>query len=156
MAATLAVTPASTDKPTPLAFLPNPFYQVYAGGQQDLAVAFLKAYGCAAVIGGGSDSREVYHPYAHPEKFQGLPELWHLGLGGTRGTDAGMRSLRSFPKLARLSLAGTEVGDAGVRQLGDVNGGNPEIVRLRTVFVGIVECPGWSRPSRSYARGSPR
>lgn len=60
-------------------FLPHVIYQVYAGDRQDLAVEFLKAYGCAAVIGGGPQSREVYHPYAHPEKFQGLPELWRNG-----------------------------------------------------------------------------
>jgi len=60
-------------------FLPAAIYQVYAGDRQDLAVAFLKAYGCAAVIGGGPESREVYHPYAHPEKFRGLPELWRNG-----------------------------------------------------------------------------
>jgi hypothetical protein len=60
-------------------FLPHVIYQVYAGDRQDLAVAFLKAYGCAAVVGGGSESREVYHPYAHPEKFHGLPELWRNG-----------------------------------------------------------------------------
>jgi hypothetical protein len=60
-------------------FLPHVIFQVYAGEKQDLAVAFLKAYGCAAVIGGGPQSREVYHPYAHPEKFAGLPELWRNG-----------------------------------------------------------------------------
>ena len=60
-------------------FLPHVIFQVYAGDRHDLAVAFLKAYGCAAVIGGGPQSREVYHPYAHPEKFAGLPELWRNG-----------------------------------------------------------------------------
>jgi len=60
-------------------FLPAVIYQIYAGDQQELAVAFLQAYGCAAVIGGGPESREVYHPYAHPEKFRGLPELWRNG-----------------------------------------------------------------------------
>ena len=39
-----------------------------AAGLMDL----LKAYGVDAVIGGGKDSREVYHPIAHPEKFAGL------------------------------------------------------------------------------------
>jgi len=60
-------------------FLAHAIYQIYSGDRQDLAVAFLKAYGCAAVIGGGPESREVYHPYAHPEKFRGLPELWRNG-----------------------------------------------------------------------------
>jgi len=60
-------------------FLPDVIFQIYAGEHQDLAVAFLKAYGCAAVVGGDRESREVYHPYAHPEKFHGLPELWRNG-----------------------------------------------------------------------------
>ena len=60
-------------------FLPDAIFQIYAGDRQDLAVAFLKAYGCAAVVGGDRESREVYHPYAHPGKFHGLPELWRNG-----------------------------------------------------------------------------
>jgi hypothetical protein len=60
-------------------FLPDAIYQIYAGAQQDLAIEYLKAYGCAAVIAGGADSREVYHTYAHPEKFRGMTELWRNG-----------------------------------------------------------------------------
>jgi hypothetical protein len=54
-------------------------YQIYAGDRQDTMLAWLKAFGVSAVIGGGPDSREFYHPYAHPEKFTGLPEIWRDG-----------------------------------------------------------------------------
>jgi hypothetical protein len=60
-------------------FLQDINYQIYAGDRQDTMLAWLKAYGVPAVIGGGPDSREFYHPYAHPEKFAGLPELWRHG-----------------------------------------------------------------------------
>jgi hypothetical protein len=60
-------------------FLQDINYQIYAGDRQDTMLAWLKAYGVSAVIGGGPDSREFYHPYAHPEKFAGLPELWRDG-----------------------------------------------------------------------------
>jgi hypothetical protein len=54
-------------------------YQIYAGDRQDTMLAWLEAFGVSAVIGGGPDSREFYHPYAHPDKFAGLPELWRDG-----------------------------------------------------------------------------
>jgi hypothetical protein len=59
--------------------LPHVIYQVYAGDKQQIGIDLLKAYGCDAVIGGGKDSAEVYHPYAHPEKFPGLTELRREG-----------------------------------------------------------------------------
>lgn len=59
--------------------LPHVIYQVYAGDKQQVGMDLLKAYGCDAVIGGGKESAEVYHPYAHPEKFAGLTELWRKG-----------------------------------------------------------------------------
>ena len=60
-------------------FLQDVNYQIYAGDRQDTMVAWLKAYGLSAVIGGGPDSREFYHPYAHPEKFAGMSEIWRDG-----------------------------------------------------------------------------
>jgi len=60
-------------------FLQDVNYQVYAGDRQDTMLAWLKAFGVSAIIGGGPKSREFYHPYAHPEKFDGLPELWRDG-----------------------------------------------------------------------------
>jgi hypothetical protein len=59
--------------------LQDVIYQIYAGDQQQVALAWLKAFGCDAVVGGGPGSREVYHPYAHPGKFEGWPELWREG-----------------------------------------------------------------------------
>jgi hypothetical protein len=60
-------------------FLQDVNYQIYAGDRQDTMLAWLKAFGVSAVIGGGPASREFYHPYAHPEKFAGLPEIWRDG-----------------------------------------------------------------------------
>jgi hypothetical protein len=60
-------------------FLQDVNYQIYAGDRQDTMLAWLKAFGVSAIIGGGPKSREFYHPYAHPEKFAGLPELWRDG-----------------------------------------------------------------------------
>ncbi len=60
-------------------FVPHVIYQVYAGDKQQIGIDLLKAYGCDAVIGGGKESVEVYHPYAHPEKFVGLKELRREG-----------------------------------------------------------------------------
>ena len=60
-------------------FLQDVIFQVYAGDRQQTALDWLRAFGCDAVVGDAKDSREVYHPYAHPEKFAGLPELWRDG-----------------------------------------------------------------------------
>ncbi len=54
-------------------------YQIYAGDRLGAAVAWLKAFGCSAVVGGDRASTEVYHPYNHPEKFHSLPEIWREG-----------------------------------------------------------------------------
>ncbi len=60
-------------------FLPDVLYQIYAGDRQETMLAWLKAFGIDAVVGGEPKSREWYHPYAHPEKFGGLRELWRDG-----------------------------------------------------------------------------
>jgi hypothetical protein len=60
-------------------FLQDIIFQIYYGDQQKVALDWLKAYGCGAVIGGSPESREVYHPYNHPAKLEGLPELWREG-----------------------------------------------------------------------------
>lgn len=54
-------------------------YQVLAGDQPWVALAWLKAFGCDAIVGGDSTSSEVYHPYAHPERLHGLREIWRDG-----------------------------------------------------------------------------
>jgi hypothetical protein len=80
--------------------LPHVIYQVYAGNKQQVGIDLLKAYGCDAVVGGGKDSAEVYHPYAHPEKFAGLTELRREG--GDVVYDVPRRS-RSLAHAMRLS-----------------------------------------------------
>ncbi len=57
-------------------YLQHVIYQIYAGERRQTAVDLLKIFGCDAVVGGGPESREFYHPYAHPEKFNGMPEIW--------------------------------------------------------------------------------
>ncbi len=59
--------------------LQDVIFQIYYGDRQKTALDWLEAYGCDAVIGGGPKSREVYHPYNHPAKLGGLPELWREG-----------------------------------------------------------------------------
>jgi hypothetical protein len=59
--------------------VPPLIFHVYAGDQQQTLVDLLRAYGCDAIIGGGKDSAEFYHPISHPEKLRGLTELWRDG-----------------------------------------------------------------------------
>jgi hypothetical protein len=59
--------------------LQDVIFQIYFGDRQSVALDWLKAFGCDAVVGGGPRSRELYHPYNHPEKFEGLSELWREG-----------------------------------------------------------------------------
>ena len=59
--------------------LPSALFNVYADDNQLHMVQLLQAFGCDAMIGGGKDSAEWYHPIAHPEKLRGLTELWRDG-----------------------------------------------------------------------------
>jgi hypothetical protein len=44
------------------------------------AAMFLRAFGVQAVMVAGANSRDSYHDWRHPNKFQGvLPELWRSG-----------------------------------------------------------------------------
>ena len=56
--------------------LPHVIFQVYAGEKQQVTIGLMQAYGVDAVIAGGKDSAEVYHPISHPEKFAGMTEIW--------------------------------------------------------------------------------
>jgi hypothetical protein len=60
-------------------FVPGVIFHVYAGDNQQFMVNLLRAYGCDAMIGGGKDSAEWYHPISHTEKLRGLAELWRDG-----------------------------------------------------------------------------
>lgn len=59
--------------------LPFVNYQLLVGGDREVSLAWLEAYGCEAVVGGDPQSAEVYHPFRHPEQYHGLPELWRDG-----------------------------------------------------------------------------
>ena len=44
----------------------------------NISIFWLKAFGNQAITVPGEKSREIYHPIAHPHKFDGvLPVLWH-------------------------------------------------------------------------------
>ncbi len=53
-------------------------YTLYATEDAKTGITWLKAYGCQAITVPGPNSRESYHPYKKPHKFDGvLPVLWH-------------------------------------------------------------------------------
>lgn len=54
-------------------------FQILFGDRLPVALAWLKAFGCDAIVGDDFTSREVYHPYSHPERLHSLPELWRDG-----------------------------------------------------------------------------
>jgi hypothetical protein len=89
-------------------FVPHVIYQVYAGDKQEVVVDLMQAYGVDAVAAGGKDSREVYHPISHPEKFAGLHELWR-----DRG-DAIYEIPRRSRSLAHTILVSDQVMDTPV------------------------------------------
>jgi hypothetical protein len=57
-------------------------YTIYVGENAgdrdgDVSVFWLKAFGCAAITVPGAASRDPYHPFLKPEKFDGvLPLIW--------------------------------------------------------------------------------
>jgi hypothetical protein len=60
-------------------YVPGVIFHVYAGSSQQTLADLLRVYGCDAMIGGGKDSAEFYHPISHAEKLRGLKELWRDG-----------------------------------------------------------------------------
>lgn len=83
-------------------FLQDVNFQILAGDKLETALAWLQAYGCEAVVGGDPQSSEVYHPYAHPEKFHTLPELWREGPEVIYGVPWHRRSLAHAMRSADL------------------------------------------------------
>ena len=75
-------------------------FQIFFGERQQLAVDLMRAYGVDAVIVGGRDSAEVFHPISHPEKFAGMTELWR------DGGDVIYEVPRRSRSLAHVMLAG--------------------------------------------------
>jgi hypothetical protein len=85
-------------------FLQDVNYQIYAGDRREIMLDWLKAFGCDAVVGGGPDSREVYHPYAHPERFDGMQELWREGGDVIYAVPRARRSLAHAVRASDLVL----------------------------------------------------
>jgi hypothetical protein len=80
--------------------LPHIIFQIMAGERQQLTIDLMRAYGVDAMVAGGKDSAEVFHPIAHPEKFAGMTELWR------EGGDAIYSIPRRSHSLAHVILAG--------------------------------------------------
>jgi hypothetical protein len=59
--------------------VPGVNFQIYYGDSQELALAWMKAFGVDAVIACEKGSREVFNAYRFPDKFKGLKELWRHG-----------------------------------------------------------------------------
>lgn len=73
-------------------------WAILQGADAGITVAWLRALGVDAIIVPGKTSREIYHDFAHPEKFQGvLPVLYDDGQGNTIYSVP-----RRFPDLARV------------------------------------------------------
>ncbi|MBS1858212.1 MAG: hypothetical protein JST11_22770 [Acidobacteria bacterium] len=96
--------------------VPHVIYQVYAGEKQQVMVDLMQAYGVDAVIGSGKDSREVYHPIAHPEKFAGMKELWRNGGDAVYEIPRRSRSLaHTIPPSAVVETAPPAYDTASIR-----------------------------------------
>jgi hypothetical protein len=54
-------------------------FQMLFGEKLPVALAWLKAYGCDAIVGDDFTSAEFFHPYSHPDRLHSLPELWRDG-----------------------------------------------------------------------------
>jgi hypothetical protein len=81
-------------------FVPSMLFHVYAGDKQQYMVELLRAYGCDAMIGGGTNSAEWYHPISHPEKLRGLAELWRDGDDAVYDIPRRSRSLAHVMRMA--------------------------------------------------------
>jgi hypothetical protein len=60
-------------------FLQDIIFQIYYGDDRQITLDWLDAFGCDAIVGDGTQSREVFHPYRVPSKLDGLPEIWRDG-----------------------------------------------------------------------------
>jgi hypothetical protein len=77
-------------------------YQIYAGDKLENSVAWLKALGCDAIVGGDPASGEVYHPYKYPGKLHELRELWRDGAEAIYAVPRVRRSLAHVLRPADL------------------------------------------------------
>jgi hypothetical protein len=97
-------------------FLQDVNYQIYAGDRQQVMLDWLNAYGCGAIVGGAPQSREIYHPYAHPEKFAGMEEIWRDGPEVIYSVPRQKRSLAHAVRSADLPAARPPAYDTALLQ----------------------------------------
>ena len=81
-------------------YVPALIFYTYAGDNQRYTVDLLRAYGIDAMIGGGKDSAEFYHPISHVEKLNGLTELWRDGGDAVYDIPRRSRSLAHVMRMA--------------------------------------------------------
>ncbi len=90
------------------ALLQHIVFQVYFGDSLEVGLGWLKAYGVDAIVGGDAQSREVYHPYAHPGKLHALPVLWRDETEVIYAVPRGSNSLAHAVRAADL-VTGTPI-----------------------------------------------
>jgi hypothetical protein len=78
-----------------------------------ISLAWLKAYGAAAVVVSGPASREVWKPFARPYKFDGrLPALWtEEGVTAYRVSDRTISLAHVVPRDALVNRAPADAAD---------------------------------------------
>jgi len=86
-------------------FMQDIIFQEYAGDKLDVGLGWLKAYGVDAIVGGDAVSREIYHPYAHPDKLHALPVLWRDDTEVIYAVPRGSSSLAHAVRAADLPAA---------------------------------------------------
>ena len=106
-------------------------FTIYSGmnaGARDTeySIFWLKAFGAAAVHVPGPHSAEYYHPFVHPEKFEGvLPKIWQSGDDAIYAVPLRSRSLAHVipaqAVVARQPIHGLDIApaEAYVRALDD-------------------------------------
>jgi hypothetical protein len=96
--------------------IPGVNFQIYWGDSQDLALAWMKAYGVDAVIACEKGSREYFTSYRVPDKFKGLKELWRDGgdviYAVPRGTTSLAHAIFDSDKVTQTPVAYNQVAVA--------------------------------------------
>jgi hypothetical protein len=93
--------------------LQDVIFQVYFGDNPRVMLDWLEAFGCDAIVGDGPGSREVFHPYRVPAKFDGLPEIWRSGPEVIYAVPRAMASLAHAVRLADLPSVRPAAYDTG-------------------------------------------
>jgi hypothetical protein len=101
-------------------------WDLFVGEDRDLSILWLQATGTDAAIVSDQTSKEIYHDYVRPQKFEGLPILYDNG-----GGDRIYRVPRRFPGIARVVETGKALALRPIAGGGDAEG-------LRA-YVAVVE-----------------